>query len=417
MTKKYTILMTYCIAVTMTSLAFAETPVPVTPTAPPQAATEPLATLGVLDATHPRIPLPPTLIPPPPTLDVKAYVLMDADTGQIIANMAGNTRVPPASLTKMMTLYVAFQALKNGQIHLSDPVTIGEKAWRTGGSRMFLKVGSTATVEQLLQGVIVASGNDACVALAEYIGGTEATFAQLKNQKAEHLGMNNSHFVVSTGFPDPTHYSTAEYMILLSREIIHDFPEYYPYFKEKWIVYNNIRQPNRNRLLWRDTAVDGLKTGHTDEAGFCLVASAHQQDMRLIAAVMGAHSDSERANDTQALLNYGFRFYTVKSLFKPGIPITTQRVWFGESPQIELGVARPLKVLLPVGHEKDLQAAVHFPAPLNAPIMQGHSYGTLSVQLDGKTIASEPLIALLDDPSGGLWDRMKDHVVLWLKKK
>src|SRR3989344_871667 len=260
-------------------------------------------------AANPNAPL---IIPPPPDLKAKSYVLMDALSGVVVADKEMNTVVEPASLTKLMTLYLTFSALHSGQIHLNDQGPISAHAWKMDGSRMFVKVGSFVTVDELIQGITVASGNDATVALAEYIGGTEETFAQLMNQTAQSLGMKNTHFMDSTGMPNDQHYTTAYDLALLARALIENFPQEYHYFSEKWITYNNIKQPNRNRLLWQDPSVDGLKTGHTDSAGFCLIASAKRNNMRLISVIMNTPNESERAIESEALLNYGFRFYTTK---------------------------------------------------------------------------------------------------------
>ena len=242
--------------------------------------------------------------PPPPALDLKAYVLVDAATGKILASSNPDTQLAPASLTKMMTAYVISMAIKEGKIHMNDNVTISEKAWRTGGSKMFVKVGTQVPVHELMQGIIVDSGNDACVAMAEHLAGSEDAFANLMNQTAAALGMTNSHFVDSTGLPNPAHHSTAHDLSMLARGVVYSFPEDYQWYSQKWFTYNGIRQPNRNRLLWRDPTVDGIKTGHTDDAGFCLVSSAKRNGTRLIAVVMGAPTDAARADDSQKLLDY-----------------------------------------------------------------------------------------------------------------
>lgn len=365
-------------------------------------------------ATQQQPEAPPSLVPPP-SIDVKGYVLMDADSGAVIAEKNMNQRLQPASLTKLMTLYIAFQALKSGQIHLDNKATVSVKAWRTGGSRMFLKERSEVPVSLLIQGIIVASGNDACVTIAQYIAGTEQTFTQMMNQSAERLGMKNSHYVDSTGLPRSDHYSTPYDMALLARAIINGFPEYYHFFSQKWLTYNNIKQPNRNRLLWRDASADGLKTGHTDKAGYCLISSAKRNDMRLIAIVMGAPTDSDRADDSEALLNHGFRFYQTQSLFDANKAITKKRIWLGKEKYIDFGLEKPLYATVPVGDYKNLKASLQLDRNLRAPISKGQPYGEITVTLYGKPIAKAPLIALQNDPRAGILSRMWDRIALFFK--
>lgn len=357
----------------------------------------------------------PSLVPPQPELAANGYVLMDAATGKILASKNLDQRMAPASLTKMMTLYITFQSLQSGQIHLTDDVRVSKKAWEMTGSRMFLRVGTHVNVEQLIEGVSVASGNDACVALAEYIAGTEGTFAQLMNQMAQKLGMKNSHYVDSTGLPDPEQYTTPEDMAILAHALIRDFPEFYHYFSEKWITYNNIKQPNRNRLLWRDETVDGLKTGHTDEAGFCLVASAKRNDMRLITVIMGAPSDGVRAANSQALLNYGFRFYKAYPLFQANKPITQSRVWQGKEKFVALGVKSPLYVTIPASEYSKLKAKMSLNSKIRAPITAGQALGTITVTLDDQVLVQTPLVALKDNPKAGVVSRMVDRVSMMIK--
>lgn len=349
-------------------------------------------------------------VPSAPTLSVKAYVLMDGVNGQVLSEQNANEKLPPASLTKMMTLYVVSSALKSGKLTLDTPINISERAWRTGGSRMFVKINTKVTVQDLLQGIIVASGNDACVALAEHLAGTEEAFAELMNQTAKTLGMNNSHYVDSTGLPSPKHYSTAYDLALLSRALINDFPEYYSWYKQKWFTYNGIKQPNRNRLLWRDETVDGLKTGHTDEAGFCLVASAKRADTRLIAAVMGSKSEDTRANDTEALLNFGFHFFESQKVFSANTAISQPRVYLGQEKTAAMGLASDFVVTIPSGKMKELKATMVLDKELKAPVIKGQAYGSVKLILADKEIATRPLIALKDIPKGGLWSRLCDHI-------
>lgn len=357
----------------------------------------------------------PALIPPPPALSAKGFVLMEGSTGKILASKAMNQRMQPASLTKLMTLYLTFQALDSKQISLADQVHISKKAWRMGGSRMFLQEGSHTTVKKLIQGVIVASGNDACVALAEYIAGNEATFAKLMNQTAAQLKMTHSNFVDSTGMPNRNHYTTPHDIAVLSYALINNFPQYYHFFDEKWIKYNNIKQPNRNRLLWRDPSVDGLKTGHTDAAGYCLVSSGKRNGMRLISVVMGTPTDSARAKNSQALLNYGFRFYKTYKLFDSDQAVANPRVWMGKQKNVALGLIKPLYINIPVAEYKNLKAAINLDDRLTAPIERGQSYGTINVTLRGEVLTSAPLVALERDPKGSLFSRISDHVTLFIK--
>ncbi|OGT51848.1 MAG: serine-type D-Ala-D-Ala carboxypeptidase [Gammaproteobacteria bacterium RIFCSPHIGHO2_12_FULL_42_13] len=365
-------------------------------------------------APTPTVDPTPTIVPTPPSIDAKGYVLMDADTGTILAQNNESGRMQPASLTKLMTMYVASEALKRGQIKLTDTVPVSEAAWRTGGSRMFIKVGTEVTVQDLLDGIIIASGNDSCVALAEYIGGNEQTFTNFMNQTAKQLGMLNTHFTDSTGLPNPDHYTTPYDMALLARAVINDFPQFYPLYKQKWISYNNIKQPNRNRLLWRDPTVDGLKTGHTEEAGFCLVSSALRNGMRLIAVVMGAPSDQARASDSQALLNFGYRFFETHKLYDANQALTHPRVWLGKSNTVPVGLAAPLSVTIPRNTYAQLKPQLKLPSSLKAPIQQGQVLGTLEVTLNNKVVSSTPIIALTTDNKANIFSRMIDHVRMWL---
>lgn len=357
----------------------------------------------------------PLIIPAPPAINAKGYVVMDANSGKILAQKQMNKRMQPASLTKLMTLYITFQTIAQGQIQLNDQVRISENAWRRGGSRMFLKLGSLVPVQKLIQGVIIASGNDACTALAEYIAGNEKNFAQLMNQTASRLGMKHSHFVDSTGLPRPDHYSTPHDLAILAQHIIRDFPQYYHFFNEKWILYNGIRQPNRNRLLWRDPAVDGLKTGHTKEAGYCLIASGLQHGTRLISVVMGTPTDSARANDSQALLNWGFRFYKSYKLYAANQAIANPRIYFGKDKTTPIGSLSDVLVTIPVGAYSQLKARVVMQPKLRAPLNKGQAYGTLQITLAGHPLRDIPLVALQDNPQGGIWTRLTDHVAVFFK--
>ncbi len=354
----------------------------------------------------------PILTPDPPHLDAKGYILIDANSGKILAGKNIDERMEPASLTKLMTLYVISTAIKQGRITLNDEVTISKKAWKTGGSRMFLKEGQRVPVKDLIRGIIVDSGNDACVAMAEYIAGSEDAFASLMNQEAQALGMTNSHFAESTGLPKSDHYSTPRDLGILTRAIIKNFPNDYQWYKEKWFTFNGIKQPNRNRLLWWDKSVDGLKTGHTKEAGFCLISSAMRHGMRLISVVMGTPTDNARAEESQRLLNYGYRFFETHKLYGAGIPLIEPRIWKGKSKHIPMGLMHDFYVTIPSGQYKNLTANIKLKGALHAPIEKGQQYGDVVVKLSGKPYANLPLVALQNDPRGGIWRRMTDSIGL-----
>ena len=382
-----------------------------------------LFSVGVAIADQQSIPLSipeasaPVIIPSAPNIDAKGYVLMDVNSGYIIAEKNPDKRMAPASLTKLMTLYIIAQALKNGQIHLDDKVRISKKAWQMGGSRMFVKVGTYVPVEKLVQGIIVASGNDATLAMAQYIGGGESTFVSMMNQVASQLGMKNTHYTDSNGLPAPDHYSTPLDIAKLSRAWILNFPEYYPWFKQKWIVYDGIRQPNRNRLLWRDPSVDGMKTGHTKEAGYCLVASAKREGMRLLSVVMGAPTDSLRATESESLLNYGFRFYQTHKLYEKNTPLITPRVWFGDKSKVALGLLQSLYITIPRNQYKNIKVNMTLKdKDLKAPVIKGQICGSLSVELNGKVIDNAPLVALQNDPKGGFFSRLIDYIIWFFHK-
>lgn len=353
--------------------------------------------------------------PAAPSFQAKSYALLDAQSGQFIATRNAHAHIAPASLTKLMTIYIVFDELAHHKIHLSDKVPVSVKAWKTGGSRMFIEPTKPVTVKQLLHGVITDSGNDATVALAQYIAGTTATFATYMNQLAAHLGMSDSHFVNPDGLPAPQHYSSAHDLAILTRALIRDFPQYYPLFAQKDFTYNGIHQYNRNRLLWLDSSVDGLKTGHTASAGYCLVASAHRNGMRLISVVIGTPSDNARTQDSEALLNYGFRFFATKRLFTADAALQQVRVWKGARTRVPVGVARAIYLTAPRDRFKDLSTQAKVRARLMAPVRKGQRLGTLDISLDGKTLKQAPLFALEAVPRGGWWSRLSDSVRLWIK--
>lgn len=390
--------------------AQASTPAPATSSATPLAISSGTNLFPVGAPTRPLV------TPPPPQINAKAYILEDADSGVVLASQNPDLRLAPASLTKIMTSYVIAAALKANRIHLNDPVMISEKAWRMGGSKTFIAIGATVPVKDLLQGIIVQSGNDACVAMAEHVAGTEPAFADLMNQEAAILGMKNTHFTDSTGMPDPNHYTTPRDMATLARAFIHDFPAEYQWCSQKWFIYNNIRQPNRNRLLWRDPTVDGIKTGHTADAGYCLVASAKRNNMRLISVVMGAPSDNVRTEASQAILNYGFRFFETHKLYEAGTPIDYARVWFGQHKKIPVGTLRPLMITVPTGQYNQVKLDKVFDMDLRAPVEKGQAIGTIRFTLNDKPLMSQPLYALQADPKAGVFKRMAEYTRLGLYK-
>ncbi|MGI9228965.1 MAG: D-alanyl-D-alanine carboxypeptidase family protein [Gammaproteobacteria bacterium] len=352
------------------------------------------------------------LVPIPPNIGASSYLLVDYHSGQYLAENNINARAEPASLTKIMTVYVVADELAKGSIGLEDKVKISEKAWRMEGSRMFIEVGKLVSVADLLRGVIVQSGNDASVALAEYVSGDEEVFAAMMNQYAAQLGMTGSNFVNSTGLPDPNHYTTAADMAKLAVALIQDFPAIYLWHAEKQFTFNGIKQNNRNGLLWRDDSVDGIKTGHTEAAGFCLVASAARSGMRLVSVIMGAANDGTRTRESQALLNYGFRFYETRRLFTPGEVIADSRVWKGAVESFNLGLAEGLVVTIPRGRHKQLQTAVVLQEQIIAPVDKGAAYGEFNVTLGEKQIANLPLVALDSVAPGSWFERMLDEVRL-----
>lgn len=354
----------------------------------------------------------PQAIPAPPQLAAKGFLLIDYNSGNVIAQDNADNRMEPASLTKMLSAYVVASELKGGNINLTDKVTVSEKAWRMPGSRMFIEVGKQVSVEELLKGVIIQSGNDATVALAEYVAGSEDAFASLMNQYADKLGLTGSHFVNSTGLPDPDHYTTPRDLSLIAAAIIRDFPEHYKWYAIKEYTFNNITQYNRNRLLWRDKDVDGVKTGHTESAGFCLVASADKNGMRLISVVLGTDSEQARERESQKLLNYGFRFYESHRLYAAGEVLKDVRIWQGTEDNIKLGIADDLYITVPRRRYKELQPAIRYEALIKAPVSKGAALGSVSISLDGEEIVSRPLVALHDVERGGWWKRFVDWIKL-----
>lgn len=352
----------------------------------------------------------PTVIPAMPELAAKSYVLMDAASGSILVEHNGDEALPPASLTKLMTAYIATKEIQSGQITEKDMVTVSEKAWRTGGSRMFIDVGKQVSVDDLLHGIIIQSGNDASVALAEHIAGSEEAFSGMMNSAAKRLRLDNTHFMNATGLPAQEHYSTAHDMAKLAHAIIYEDPEHYSIYAQKEFLWNGIKQPNRNLLLWRDKTVDGLKTGHTEEAGYCLVASAVRDDMRLISVVFGASSEAARAAETQKLLTYGFRFFETKTFYQKGIELAESKVWKGENSQVKVGLAEDLTLTLPRGQVQKMAAAMVLDESVIAPVKQGDRLGVVEVRLGDEVLHSADLVALHDVEEGGFFSRILDSI-------
>lgn len=353
-------------------------------------------------------------IPAPPQVQAKGYFLMDYVSGQVLAATNENERLEPASLTKLMTAYAVFHALKDGRIKLSDMVTISPYARSQEGSRMFVDVGTQVSVENLIQGMIVQSGNDATVALAEHAAGSEPVFVDLMNQYAQQIGMTATHFQNSPGMPGPEHYTTARDIGLLSAALIREYPEYYKWYSQREFTWNKISQPNRNGLLDRDPTVDGLKTGHTESAGYCLVSSAKRDRMRLVSVVMGSPSIRAREDASSALLNYGFNFYETRRLFASGEPVVTTRLWKGDADEARIGVVQDIYVTFPRGQANTLSAAADVSDPLIAPLSPTRTVGKLRILQAGQPIGTYALHPLEDMPEAGFFGRMVDDVKLWL---
>jgi D-alanyl-D-alanine carboxypeptidase (penicillin-binding protein 5/6) len=354
-------------------------------------------------------------IPAPPELAASGYLLVDFHSGKVLATKGAEQRLDPASLTKIMTAYTVFQELKQGHIQLEDSVLISEKAWRTPGSRMFIEVGKRVKVIDLIKGMIIQSGNDACVALAEHIAGSEDTFAELMNNNAYRLGMHDTHFVNSTGLPHEDHYTTPTDIAKVAIATIRDYPEYYPWYREKSFVFNGIEQHNRNKLLWRDSSVDGIKTGHTEDAGYCLVASAQRDSMRLVSVVMGTDSEESRAEASKSLLNYGFRFYETHQLYAAGEVLNRVRIWKGEDQKLPLGLAQDLNVTIPRHQYENLDAQLEVAPKIMAPVSEGDVLGRINVTLEGEPVASVDLVALKEISDDNLWQQLRDSALLWLE--
>ncbi|MGQ9685475.1 MAG: D-alanyl-D-alanine carboxypeptidase family protein [Thiobacillaceae bacterium] len=354
-------------------------------------------------------------VPPPPQIDARAWLLTDLLSGQVLAEKAPDARVEPASLTKLMTAYLAFTAIKEGRIKPDQTLPVSEKAWRAEGSRMFLDPRRPAKVDDLLKGMIVQSGNDASIVLAEAIAGSEEGFAAMMNEMAKRLGMHNTHFVNSTGLPHPQHYTTARDLTRLAAALIRDYPDYYSYYAIKEYTYNGITQPNRNRLLWLDPNVDGVKTGHTESAGYCLVSSAKRGERRLLAVVLGARSDNARVMESQKLLNYGFQSFETVRLYKANQPVTRIKLYKGSRGEVGVGFAHDLYVTVPRGAGSRVQAQLITRQPMLAPIARGQQLGTVRLTLDGRPLGDHPLRALDNVAVAGLLGRAWDGMLLWFQ--
>jgi D-alanyl-D-alanine carboxypeptidase (penicillin-binding protein 5/6) len=353
---------------------------------------------------------------PSPKLAAKSYVLVDFLTGQTMVGENADQRIEPASLTKDMTAYLAFEAIKQKRLSLTQTIPVSVKAWKAGGSRMFIQPDIPVTVDELLHGMIIQSGNDASIALAEAIAGSEELFVELMNKKAAQLGMKGTHFMNATGWPDKEHYSTAHDMAILAGAIIRDFPEFFPLYAQKEYTYNKITQPNRNRLLWLDKFVDGMKTGHTESAGFCLISTAKREDRRLISVVLGTSSDDARTVESQKLLNYGFQFFDTKRLYQKGQSVATLDVFKGQAKSVTAGFQQDLYLTLPREQFAKLKATLSTTQPLLAPLATGQKVGTMKVTLDDKTVAEYPVLALQEVPLAGFFGRTWDGIRLLWKK-
>lgn len=355
---------------------------------------------------------PPLPVPPAPKIAAKAYLLLDFNSDTRLVEHNPKLRVEPASLTKLMTAYITFAALEKGRIRLHQQIPVSVAASHAVGSRMFIEPRKPVTVKELMNGMIVQSGNDASIALAEAIAGSEEAFAQLMNQQAQRLGLKNTHFVNATGLPHPDHYSTPEDLAALAAAILRDFPKYYPLYSQKVFTYNNIKQANRNRLLWSDPAVDGMKTGHTDAAGYCLITSAKRGEHRLLSVVLGAASEKSRAVESEKLLNYGFQFYDSFRVYARNEPIATLNVFKGTADSVKAGVPADLYVTLPKGQRSKLKAAIESVQPLLAPVSLGQRVGTMTLRLDGKPYRELPVVALENVPAAGIVGRSWDSIRL-----
>ncbi len=352
---------------------------------------------------------------PAPAIAAKAWITFDVTSGQVVASVNPDQKIEPASLTKIMTAYLAFTALKEKRLTLEQQANVSQTAWKTRGSRMFIEPRKPVTIDELIKGVIIQSGNDASVALAEAISGTEATFVTLMNEEAQRLGMTNTNFTNAGGLPDPQHFSTVRDLAVLARRMINDHPEYFPYYSLREFTYNKIKQPNRNRLLWADPSVDGMKTGHTEGAGYCLVATAKRGDRRVITVLVGSDSMATRAEESLKLLNWTFQNFETIKIFDKAQAAVESRVWQGKTENTKLGVAEPLWVTVPRGKAGDIKPVAKRPDPLFAPLVQGQKVGTLSLMLEDKLLRTEPLEVIDPVERAGVVGRWSDSIRLWFR--
>jgi D-alanyl-D-alanine carboxypeptidase (penicillin-binding protein 5/6) len=355
-----------------------------------------------------------SLVPKAPKLNLSSYILIEASTNTVIAEFNSDNQIAPASMTKVMSGYVIADQIANGSISLDDKVLISEKAWKTGGSKMFIEAGKRVLVEDLLSGIVIQSGNDATIAMAEYVAGSEEGFVDFMNAYASELGLTNSLFQNSTGFSDPNHFSSAKDLAKLTQALINNFPDHYATYKEKEFTFSGIRQLNRNKLLWRDDSVDGVKTGHTDSAGFCLISSAQRNDMRLIAVVAGSESENERLTASQRLLEYGFRFYATQKLVSQEIKVTTAKVWGGKTNEVALGSTKDIYLTLPRSEFKNIKANYQFNNNLQAPIEVGQMIGSIEFTSNDRVVLSAPLVAIETVEAKGFFGMLWSRLVYWI---
>ena len=355
-----------------------------------------------------------SLVPKAPKLNLSSYILIEASTNTVIAEFNSDNQIAPASMTKVMSGYVMADQIANGSISLDDKVLISEKAWKTGGSKMFIEAGKRVSVKDLLSGIIIQSGNDATIAMAEYVAGSEEGFVDFMNAYASELGLTNSLFQNSTGFSDPNHFTSAKDLAKLTQALINNFPDHYATYKEKEFTFSGIRQLNRNKLLWRDDSFDGVKTGHTDSAGFCLISSAQRNDMRLIAVVAGSESENERLTASQRLLEYGFRFYATQKLVSQEIKVTTAKVWGGKTNEVALGSSKDIYLTLPRSEFKNIKANYQFNNNLQAPIEIGQMIGSIEFTSNDRVVLSAPLVAIETVEAKGFFGMLWSRLVYWI---
>ena len=355
-----------------------------------------------------------SLVPKAPKLNLSSYILIEASTNTVIAEFNSDNQIAPASMTKVMSGYVMADQIANGSISLDDKVLISEKAWKTGGSKMFIEAGKRVSVKDLLSGIIIQSGNDATIAMAEYVAGSEEGFVDFMNAYASEMGLTNSLFQNSTGFSDPNHFTSAKDLAKLTQALINNFPDHYATYKEKEFTFSGIRQLNRNKLLWRDDSVDGVKTGHTDLAGFCLISSAQRNDMRLIAVVAGSESENERLTASQRLLEYGFRFYATQKLVSQEIKVTTAKVWGGKTNEVALGSSKDIYLTLPRSEFKNIKANYQFNNNLQAPIEIGQMIGSIEFTSNDRVVLSAPLVAIETVEAKGFFGMLWSRLVYWI---